>query len=369
MQKRLFYLLSSATLIAAALTGCGSGKPDSRMEPPVTDVARPIVDSVLVSKTYPGYLSANRNIKIVSRVNGYLLSKSFTDGDLVHKGQVLFRIEPTKYEDAVNQAKADLETAIATNKYATSQYHAMKKALESDAVSQMDVVQAESSMNESLASIENARAALRTAQTNLGYCTITSPVTGHISAPIPNVGDYISGEGSPEVLTTVYEDNELAAVFSIEESQYIKLKNRDIPGIDFKKVPVTFTDPLPHEYFGELTYLAPSVDVQTGSVTVKVNLKNEYGELKNGMYAEINLPDQYINNAVLIRDASISTDQLGKFVYVVNDSNKVVYTPIKVGALVRDSLRVVTEGLDGNERYVTKALLKVRDGMIVKPRE
>lgn len=368
MDKRDFLLLAGITLGLSLLpAGCSDKNKKAVSEAPVVDVALPVVDSVMVYKTYPGSISANSDVKIVGRVNGYLTGKYYSDGELVKKGQHLFSIESTQYEDAVRQAQAQLETAIATNKYATSQYKAMKKALESDAVSQMDVIQAESAMNESLSAIENARAALRTARTNLSYCTITTPVTGHISTASMSVGDYVSGAGSPVVLTTVYEDNAMKALFSIEESQYIKI--RDSKEMNFDNIPVSFTDSLPHKYSGRLYYFAPSVNLQTGGVNVRVSLDNPYGELKNGMYAEISLPDEFLEKAVMIKDASISSDQLGKYVYVVNDSDKVVYTPITVGAVVRDSMRIVKSGLKGNEKYVTKALLKVRDGMIVKPKQ
>jgi multidrug efflux pump subunit AcrA (membrane-fusion protein) len=85
------------------------------------------------------------------------------------------------------------------------------------------------------------------------------------------------------------------------------------------------------------------------------------------MYLTIGLPYSIAPKAILINDASIGTDQLGKYVYVVNGSNKVVYTPVKVGGIVNDTMRVVTDGLTPDSRYVTKALLKVRDGMSVKP--
>lgn len=365
------YVIPGMAAVAALgliLSNCSKSRTEESEKTPVVDVADTVVDSVLVYKTYPGYLGANRSIDIVGRVNGSLLSQNFTSGDFVRKGQVLYTIESSQYVDAVNQAKAQLETAIATNQYATRQYAAMKKALESDAVSQMDVIQAESAMKESKASIENARAALRTAQTTLGYCTITAPASGHISSSRLDVGSYISGSGSPVVLTTIYEDDILAAVFSVEESQYIKMKDGNVPGIDFRHIPVSFTDSLPHSYYGALTYVAPTVNTQTGSVTLKVQIGNPYGELKNGMYAEIALPDRFLDKAVMVKDASVSTDQLGKYVYIVNDSDKVVYTPIQVGPVVRDSMRIVTSGLEGGERYVTKALLKVRDGMKVSPR-
>ena len=87
------------------------------------------------------------------------------------------------------------------------------------------------------------------------------------------------------------------------------------------------------------------------------------------MYATVMLPYAIDPKAIVIKDASIGTDQLGKYVYVVNDSNRVVYTPIKVGELYQDSLRIVNDGLAPTDRYVTKALLKVRDGMEIKPVE
>jgi multidrug efflux pump subunit AcrA (membrane-fusion protein) len=98
-----------------------------------------------------------------------------------------------------------------------------------------------------------------------------------------------------------------------------------------------------------------------------VRVDNPYKELRPGMYATVNMPAETLNQAILVKDASIGTDQLGKYLYVVNDSNKVVYTPIKVGDLYQDSLRIVNSGIDKNSRYVTTALLKVRDGMKVNP--
>ncbi|MDE6740696.1 MAG: efflux transporter periplasmic adaptor subunit, partial [Muribaculaceae bacterium] len=103
------------------------------------------------------------------------------------------------------------------------------------------------------------------------------------------------------------------------------------------------------------------------ALTFQGMIKNIDNELKDGMYITVELPYGINPKAILIKDASIGTDQLGKYVYVVNDSNKVVYTPIKIGEIYQDSLRVVNEGLNPGERYVTEALLTVRNGMTVKP--
>lgn len=341
---------------------------DSDAELPVA-VALPEVDTVTLAKTYPGYLQAHSMVQLVARVNGYLRTKNYVSGQFVNKGQLLFTIEDTQYRDALVQAEAQLATARATYEYNKNNYEAMKKALESDAVARISVIQAESDMKNSLAAIHNAEAAVQSARTNLSYCTVRAPINGHVTASVPDIGAYLAGAGSPVTLATIYDDSSMGAVFNIEDMQFMRMMDHKGDGheLDYARIPVTFEDTLPHHYTAKLTYISPEIDKSTGTLLLKAELDNPYGELKDGMYANITLPYAIVPDAVLVKDASISTDQAGKYVYVVNDSNKIVYTPVTVGDLVRDSMRVVTHGLTPQSRYVTQALLKVRDGMTVKP--
>lgn len=368
MNKFIILMTLSLPIGLAACSGSKSHS-DNEKEIASVDVAFPVTDSVVLHKEYPGTLSAHQEVDLVARVNGYLRYSGYAPGSLVKKGTVLFRIEDTQYRDAVNQAKAQLSTAQATNTYATNQYHAMKKALESDAVSQMDVIQAESAMKESAASIQQAKASLQTALTTLGYCTVMAPFTGHISKSVYSDGAYLGGAGSPVKLATIYNDDYVNAYFAIEDAQYLEMINGSDSNdkIDYDHIPVTFSEKLPHTYTGSLNYMSPEIDSSTGTMKLRVRIENPYGELKSGMYAKIQLPYAVAPKAILVKDASIGTDQLGKYLYVVNDSNKVKYTPIEVGELVNDTMRIVTKGITPQSRYVTKALLKVRDGMPVKP--
>ena len=109
------------------------------------------------------------------------------------------------------------------------------------------------------------------------------------------------------------------------------------------------------------------VDLNTGTLTVRANFDNPQGILKSGLYVSITLPYGEADNAMLVKEASIGTDQLGKYLYLVNDSNIVRYRHIEIGQLIGDTLRQVTGGLSPQDRYVTKALMKVRDGMKLKP--
>lgn len=136
--------LTLTTLCASAIS-CGrhDDKAVQNQEETI-DVAYPETDSVMLRKTYPGQLYAVAQVDVVGRVNGLLVAQSFKDGSHVSKGQVLYRIEDSKYRDAVMEADAALSSAISNRDYAKNHYEAVKKALESDAVSKMEVSQAES---------------------------------------------------------------------------------------------------------------------------------------------------------------------------------------------------------------------------------
>lgn len=365
------YISSSILLIAAILaSSCSKSHKQNYGDAEETvDVAFPETDSVTLTNTYPGYFTPEAQVDVVGRVSGQLLSKNFKNGQYVNKGSVLFRIEDSKYRDAVQQAQAELATAKSSKDYAQSHYDAVKKALESDAVSKMEVIQAESDLRQAEAEIKNAQAVLETASTNLGYCTVIAPISGYVTSASYDVGSYINGEGSPVVLTTLYNNSTLTAQFSIEDERLLELLHnndyRNMP--ELKNVELSFSDTIGHKYYGDLTYMAPMVDTSTGTVALQCKIDNKYDELRPGMFVKINLPYKKLKKAILVKDSALSTDQLGKYLYVVNDSDKIVYTPVSIGPLYRDSLRVILSGITPDSRYVTKAMLKVTDGMKVKP--
>lgn len=362
-------LLIPAASVLVLSTSCSKSDRHSESQQEMTvTVALPELDSLVLHKSYPAYISAINETEIVARVNGYIVAKEFTDGDFVKAGQPLFIIESTSYQDAVNQAEAALQSALAQNEYATKQYDAMKKALESDAVSKMDVNQAESNLRESEAAIKTAKARLQSARTMLSYCTTRAPYDCYVAKPAVDVNDYVAGEASPVPLVKVYDNSRMHVNFSIDNDAFLALKEtvagRDV---DLDHIPITFKDSIMPTYYGKLDYEAPSVDKSTGTVTLRILVQNPKNELKSGMYADVALPYAVEPHAIVVRDASLGTDQLGKYLYTVNDSDMVVYTPVKAGELYRDTLRVISSGLRPTDRYVTEALLKVRDGMKVNP--
>lgn len=371
MKKSAITAAAALALCALTFSACsGSHKSEAAPQAAMSvDVAHPVVDSVILSKTYPGRLGANLKVNIVARVNGYLTAKHVHGGTFVKKGTPLFSIESSQYADAVRQAQAQLDNAKASKVYAQQHYEAVKKAFESDAVSKMEVIQTKSTLDQCEASIASAEAALRTAQTNLNYCTICAPFDGVMTDATVDVGTYLAGAGSPVTLATLIDESTLTAVFSIEDSRYLTIlaNQGEGLGVNFKDMPLGFGQELPHSYTADLTYTSPIIDSSTGTMTLKAKVQNPYGELKDGMYVTVGLPYGKMDKAVLVKDAAISTDQRGKYLYTVGDSSQIVYTPVVLGETVADTMRIVLSGISPDDTYVTKALMKVRPGMKINP--
>ena len=352
--KKLMYIF----LVLSVLTGCKEKKDAGAMKGMPTlaiSVAKPIVKDITLTKDYPGYLTTEKTVNLVARVNGTLQSVSYAPGGRVKKGQLLFVIEPTLYNDKVAQAEAELKTAQAQLEYARNNYSRMKEAVKSDAVSQIQVLQSESSVTEGVAAVSNAEAALSTARTNLGYCYVRAPFDGTISKSTVDIGSYVGGSLQPVTLATIYKDDQMYAYFNVADNQWLEMSmNNQQPTKDLpKKIMVQLGKEGTESYPATLDYLSPNVDLNTGTLMVRANFDNPQGVLKSGLYVSITLPYGEADHAILVKEASIGTDQLGKFLYAVNDSDIVHYRHIEIGQLINDTLRQVLGGLSPQERYLS----------------
>lgn len=369
--KKVMIIVALATVV---LSGCGKKESSGAgMGALPIEVARPVVQTVTLTKDYPGYLEAETTVDLVGRVNGTLQAKYFTPGSRVKKGQVLFLIEPTLYENAVKQAEASLKTAQANLEYAISSYQRMKEAIKSDAVSRIQYLQAESNVTACEAAVSNAQAALKTARTNLGYCYVKAPCDGVIDLSVYSDGAYIGGALQPVKLATIYKDDRMYSYFNIADNQYLSYQlvqdaNSKIPS-DAHAVTLRLGTDGEQSWKAKLDYLSPNVNLTTGTLRLRAELDNPKGILRPGLFVSVTLPYGEAENAVLVNNASIGTDQLGKYLYVVSDSDIVNYRHIDTGQLVEGNMRIVKSGLAPTERYVTKALLKVRQGMKIQPVE
>ncbi len=221
MKTRIYTAIAATAAIISAAS-C-SHKKEAASQIPRIEVASPTVDSIVLHKELPATLQASSSADVVARVDGTLLRQLFTDGQQVNAGQVLFYIESGTYRNAVEEAAGALATAQSQYEYYSRQYQAMKKAFEQDAVSEINVLQAKSSMKQAAADIRSSKARLDEARRQLAYCTVTAPISGTISTSNVNVGNFVSATGSPTVLCTIVDNSNLKVIFNISNAQYQEL--------------------------------------------------------------------------------------------------------------------------------------------------
>lgn len=371
MKTSKFILLSITTLSMMFLLSCDNVK-DKKSQVasvPKVNVAKPYVMPIVLHKDYPGYLQASNIINVVGRVSGYVTKQNFSSGQYVNAGDLLYIIDPLVYENEVNQAKANLHSAEASLDYYENNYNRMLEASKSDAISQIDLIQAETNVRTAQANVESAKAALKTAEKTLSYCYIKAPISGNVSTSGASEGEYVDGSISPVLLTTIYNNDPMFAYFNIEDNQYLTMKvasknwDSSLP----KKVYINMQEDMFPQIEATPNYISPYVNLKTGTLMLRAVFDNKDTDLKSGMYCTVSLPYGEEDAAILIPDASSGTDQSGRYIYVVDNDNIVSYRHIEVGEIINDSLIHVTSGLSPDERFVTKALLKVRAGMKVEP--
>lgn len=359
-------LLLALTTVLAGCKKRGSESTSMTGTLPI-EVAYPMVRDVILTRQYPGYLSADATVDVVCRVNGQLIQSNVSAGQRVRKGDVLYLIDPLPYRDAVQQAEAALKTAEAELSYARSSYSRMQEVIKSEAVSEIQLLQAEANVKKCEAAVHSAQASLNTARTNLGYCRIKAPIDGQITKGNFSVGAYIPGAGAPVTMATVYKDDKMFANFTVADNQWLnqllieELTKHNPDSTYYVTVRLGADGAL--KWQAKLDYLSPNITLSTGTLDVRAELMNPNHLLKAGSYVSITLPVGDMKNAILVPEASIGTDQRGKYLYVVSDSGIVNYRPIVLGQQIDDTLRIIKSGLLPTERYVTQALLKVHDGM------
>lgn len=368
--EKLIYVLLGLTLVAGGCKKRQNQKTDTAARVPEVVVSRPIQHSVVYTYEYPAYLEAIQTVNIVARVSGFLEKMNYIPGGAVKAGDLLFVIEPQPYIDQLNAAQAGLETMQARLTYATAQYEKMREALPTKAISEIDYIQSESDYQAAIANLQSARAQVNTARTNLNYAYIRAPFDGRVSRNFVDVANFVGGSVQPVTLATLYKDKLLYAYFNMAYAEFQNLPPIGNPTtITDSTLRLTITDAENpgRQWTGRLDYSSPNVDLQTGTVTVRAIAENPHQELLSGMYVKIRIPYKTVENALLIPESSVGTSQAGRYVYIVNENNRVEQQTVKVGVLTPDGMREILSGVTPEDRYVVEAMMNVRPGMTIKP--
>lgn len=366
--KRLNKTETIAVIVSAVMlvlmAACTKEQP-AAPQPPEVEVLRVDQKDVPIYKDWVGALDGYVNAVIRPQVTGYLIKQDYREGELVKRGQVLFEIDPRTFQASLDQAKAQLAQQNARYDTAKANLARIRPLAEKNAVSQKDLDDAVGAELSTKSSVESARAALETAQLNLGFTKITSPIDGIAGIAKAQLGDLV-GPSMQTELTAVSTVNPIKVYINVSEQEYLKAseeqKNREtIP------LQLILADGQVYPYKGKFALADRQVDPTTGTLKVGTVFPNPNNVLRPGGYGILRAQTSVRKGAILVPQRAVGEIQGKNLVAVVGSDNKVELRPVKVDIQVGSDW-LISEGLKPGETIVVEGIQKVKSGMTVKPK-
>jgi membrane fusion protein (multidrug efflux system) len=363
-------LRDAPRLAALILAGCGprdAGPPPEPEAVPVRVVSAVSRDIPLIEESV-GQTRGAIEVEIRARVEGFIDAVRYTEGRPVRKGEVLYEIDPKPYLAALNRAKGNLATAEADHARAAQDVARYKPLVESNAISREEYETSVALERAAGAKVDAARAEVESAELELGYTKVTSPIDGWAGRSEVKAGALV-GRGQSTLLTTLSRNDPMHCRFSLSEREYLDLARRVRREGELRPdFELVLGDGRPHPHKGRFVFIERQVDPATGSILVEAAFPNPEGILRPGLFARVRFPIATLRDAVLVPARAVSELQATYSVAVVTPERRVEIRPVRVGPRV-DDLWVVESGLESGERVVVEGLLKVRSGTRVAPSE
>jgi RND family efflux transporter MFP subunit len=363
-------------LAAAAIAASGPAAAQTTPPPvPTVTISPPLQKEIVEWDQFTGQFQAVDFVEIRARVAGYLTEIHFQDGQTVKKGDLLFVIDPRPYEAALASMRAQLGQAEAQVGLAQAQLNRSAELRKRDFEPASAFDQRVSDLKVATASVEAAKAAIRTAELNVEFTRITAPITGRISRHQVSIGNLISGGdgGAATLLTTIVSLDPIYFNFDMSEADYLAYQRASAKGLmrstrdNTVAVSLHLTDEKgwPHE--GRMNFVENQVDRLSGTIRVRAVFANPNLLFTPGQFGRIRIPGSEPYQAILIPDAAVVTDQSRKIVLTVNDENVIVPKIIRPGPSY-EGLRIVRSGLQPTDKIVINGLMRARPGAKVAPK-
>src|SRR5882724_3421767 len=370
-----------ALFVAAGLAGAGlasflalsvgehAGGANAAPETTTSTPALPVPTVTVAKKTVPlsldyvGMTEPIRTVTLQAKVTGYLAVQVAGDGADVKTKDLIYRIDPRDYQAVLDQAKAQVQRDQAALEYARANNHRSSHLVKDGWVTKDAFDQNTSTLHQAEATLAVDQAALETAQLNLGYTEIRAPFTGRLSRSLVHEGTLINAAGTQ--LNTLVQLEPIYATFNPAETDLAAIDKARAGG----PVPVEIrtSEAAGPRFRGTLTFIDNAVDRGTGTITARATITNPDLTLLPGQYirARLSIGDQ--PDALLVPQAAIGSNQLGKFIYVVGAGNTVEQRMVKLGATYGE-LVVVNDGLKEDDTVITGNLQKIGPGASVQPK-
>jgi membrane fusion protein (multidrug efflux system) len=356
------------------LPSCGKKPPTAAPAMPPAEVTftPATAETVTITRDLPGRITALRVAEVRARVSGIVLEKAIQEGVDVKAGDLLFKIDPAPLEASKENAAAALARAEATLQSTKTRLARFASLSDSAAISQQDLEDAESAEKVAAAELKAAAAALKSAELDLGYATVTAPISGRAGAAQVTEGALV-GEGEATLLAVIRQLDPIHFDFTQSSRDLIALKRAigrgELSALDPSKAAATILldDGTEYEHPGKILFSEARVDETTGMVTLRAEFPNADRLLLPGMFARIRVVQAVRENVVTVPQRAVTRLQGGKAsVLVIDDTNHARLKVIETDEVSGDKW-VVRSGLDAGEKVIIEGHLKAKPGAPVVP--
>ncbi len=354
-------------LLSLALTACGEQK--AQVKPPAPAVSVYSIESQPIGgyREFVARTEAFKEANLRARVEGELIERHFREGSYVEKGQLLLRIDPAAYEAALSAAKADLSSRVSGEENAKRNLKRANELINDGYISQSDYDRLTTEESQAKSAVKSAQAALERAELDLSYTTITAPFTGRIGKVNYNVGNIVGPTSN--ALATLTITDPIFVSFQVEESFYISYlqEHQGARNADDAAIDISLRLPNNSEYpeKGQLDFADTKIAEGMGTVELRTVFPNPNNIILPGLFVTLITEAQNKQEMALIPQAAVQENQQGKFVLVVDESNKVKQRHVVLGRRI-NAMWVVEKGLSIGESVIIEGLQKVRAGAEVK---
>jgi RND family efflux transporter MFP subunit len=369
---QLAALLSGAAL-SVTLAGCGQGQQQNAQALPVVTVANPVQRTVVDQDEYVGRFVAVDSVEIRSRLSGYLSEIHFQDGQLVKKGDLLFTIDRRPFEIVLEQMRANLAQSKANLAFAEGDLERGQSLVSNKTITEQVYDQRQQAKAVAEASVAAQEAMVHSAELDLDqYSQLRSPIDGRIGDRRVAVGNLVTGGtgGNTTLLATVVSVDPIRFEFTFDEASYLRYARFASSSNDVASahgnVPVSLEliDEKDFVHEGKIDFVDNVIDRSSGTIRGRAAFANPDGIFTPGMFGRVRVPGSPPYTALLIPDAAIGSEQVRKYVLIVDDGGVVRLKYVTPGQLDQ-GLRVIKDGLIATDRVIVNGLMHARPGIKV----
>jgi RND family efflux transporter MFP subunit len=362
---------------AVVLAGCGDSQQQAAPPPPAVTVTTPVKRTVVDYDEYVGRFVAVNSVEIRARVSGALEAVHFKDGQLVKEGDLLFTIDKRPFQNAVDQARANVLQAKSNLSYTDSDYQRAQQLVRDKTITDQVFEQRAQAFRNAQASVAGAEAAVRQAELDLGFTEVKAPVAGRIGDRRVSPGNLVSGGngGGTTLLATIVSTDPIRFEFTFDEASYLRYERASSEGKDVAsrgggaQIAVKLIDENDFDHPGRMDFVDNVIDRSTGTIRGRGEFANPNNLFTPGMFGRVRVSGSAPYEGLLVPDVAVGTEQTRKYLLIAGPDNVVAIKYVMLGQSTPDKLRIIKEGLGPDDIVIVNGLMRARPGQKVTPQQ